>query len=142
MEKNDIRHRFVAVCLSQLGKPYVWGANGPHAFDCSGLVVHGLRSLGLIGRDDDFNSRMLFEASKITSEPLPGDFAFYGNKTVNHVVVFLDSSRVISASGGDSKTTNADIARRVGASIKVHRSPLYRSDFLCMRTNPWMEPKK
>jgi hypothetical protein len=28
----------VAFAIAQLGKPYVWGATGPNAFDCSGLV--------------------------------------------------------------------------------------------------------
>lgn len=28
----------VSFAISQVGKPYVWGAKGPNAFDCSGLV--------------------------------------------------------------------------------------------------------
>lgn len=30
----------VGVAYAQLGKPYVWGAAGPNAFDCSGLVMY------------------------------------------------------------------------------------------------------
>jgi cell wall-associated NlpC family hydrolase len=30
--------RAVAFALAQRGKPYQWGAEGPHAYDCSGLV--------------------------------------------------------------------------------------------------------
>jgi cell wall-associated NlpC family hydrolase len=29
----------VSYALNQLGKPYVWGAEGPNSFDCSGLVM-------------------------------------------------------------------------------------------------------
>jgi cell wall-associated NlpC family hydrolase len=32
--------------LAQIGKPYVWGATGPNAFDCSGLVVYAWRQAG------------------------------------------------------------------------------------------------
>ena len=32
--------------LAQQGKPYVWGATGPDAFDCSGLVVYSWRQAG------------------------------------------------------------------------------------------------
>lgn len=138
--KSDLRQRFVAVCLSQLGKPYVYGANGPHEFDCSGLVVYALRSLGLIHPGEDYSAKHFFERCTPTASPLPGDLAFYGKKHISHVVVFLDSSRVISASGGDSKTTSAEIARKTGASIKVHRNALYRPDFISMATNKWLEP--
>jgi len=31
-------HRVIRVARSQRGKPYIWGAAGPHAFDCSGYV--------------------------------------------------------------------------------------------------------
>lgn len=37
----------LAVRLS-LGKPYVWGARGPNAFDCSGLVQWLYRCAGLL----------------------------------------------------------------------------------------------
>ncbi len=34
------------VARNQLGKPYVWGATGPDAFDCSGLVLYAWRQAG------------------------------------------------------------------------------------------------
>ena len=33
--------------LSQLGKPYVWGATGPSAFDCSGLTQWAYHGVGV-----------------------------------------------------------------------------------------------
>lgn len=36
----------IAVALDQVGKPYVWGATGPDAFDCSGLIVYAWRQAG------------------------------------------------------------------------------------------------
>lgn len=35
--------RVLRVAARQAGKPYVYGANGPHAFDCSGLVQYVFR---------------------------------------------------------------------------------------------------
>ncbi len=35
---DDIRTRVIQLALSQVGKPYILGASGPNAFDCSGLV--------------------------------------------------------------------------------------------------------
>lgn len=34
------------VALAQRRKPYVWGATGPDAFDCSGLIVYSWRRMG------------------------------------------------------------------------------------------------
>lgn len=40
---------FVAVqyALAELGKPYVWGAAGPDAFDCSGLTMEAWAAAGV-----------------------------------------------------------------------------------------------
>ena len=41
----------VAFALAQLGKPYLWGGEGPDAFDCSGLTMRAWAAAGVpIGR--------------------------------------------------------------------------------------------
>lgn len=37
----------IAFALAQVGKPYKWGAMGPGAYDCSGLVVVAFRRAGI-----------------------------------------------------------------------------------------------
>jgi len=37
----------VAYALAHLGDPYVWGADGPNAFDCSGLTLASYRQIGI-----------------------------------------------------------------------------------------------
>lgn len=37
---------FLQVALEQQGDPYVWGAVGPDAFDCSGLIVYSYQKVG------------------------------------------------------------------------------------------------
>jgi cell wall-associated NlpC family hydrolase len=37
----------VAYALAQVGDPYVWGAAGPNAFDCSGLTMAAYRQIGI-----------------------------------------------------------------------------------------------
>jgi cell wall-associated NlpC family hydrolase len=45
---TDPRQRAaVSYALAQVGKPYVWGAKGPHAFDCSGLVQAAWAAAGV-----------------------------------------------------------------------------------------------
>jgi cell wall-associated NlpC family hydrolase len=65
--------------LAQLGTPYLWGGEGPDAFDCSGLVQAAFASTGVsIPRvaQDQFNAGPLLPPG----EPLqPGDLVFFGN---------------------------------------------------------------
>ena len=37
----------VNTAMAQLGKPYIWGAAGPGAFDCSGLTEYAYRAAGI-----------------------------------------------------------------------------------------------
>lgn len=37
----------IAYAYAQLGKPYLWGAEGPHAFDCSGLTMRAYQAAGI-----------------------------------------------------------------------------------------------
>ncbi len=73
--------------LAQLGTPYLWGGEGPDAFDCSGLVQTAFASAGIgLPRvaQDQYNAGPLLPAG----EPLqPGDLVFFGNGAghVEHV---------------------------------------------------------
>jgi peptidoglycan DL-endopeptidase CwlO len=45
-------HDAVRAALTKLGRPYVWGAKGPNAFDCSGLVHWSYAQAGVtLGTD-------------------------------------------------------------------------------------------
>ncbi|MEU3015122.1 NlpC/P60 family protein [Nocardia asteroides] len=37
----------LTAAATQIGKPYEWGANGPHAWDCSALVQWAFRQVGV-----------------------------------------------------------------------------------------------
>ncbi|HEX4223377.1 MAG TPA: NlpC/P60 family protein, partial [Pseudonocardiaceae bacterium] len=37
----------IAFALSQIGKPYVWGATGPNSYDCSGLMLRAYQAAGI-----------------------------------------------------------------------------------------------
>lgn len=73
---------------AQLGKPYVWGAIGPSAFDCSGLV--GYAVTGRIGRIGTARSFMSWPR---VYDPKPGDIAVNSH----HCGVYIGGGRMIHA---------------------------------------------
>jgi cell wall-associated NlpC family hydrolase len=91
----------IAFALAQVGKPYQWGAAGPAAYDCSGLVFAAYASAGIgIGRTT-FQWRQ--DGPPIPLSQLqPGDLLFSAgtdgtDADPGHVVMFLGGGRVIQA---------------------------------------------
>jgi len=37
----------ITFALGAVGKPYVWGATGPNAYDCSGLMLRAFQAAGI-----------------------------------------------------------------------------------------------
>ncbi len=73
---------------------YVWGAAGPSAFDCSGLVEYTLKKLGI---SFPRTSGEQYKASKHVSNPKPGDLVFFGPGGSEHVGVYTGNGEFYSA---------------------------------------------
>lgn len=76
-------------------KPYVWGDEGPNAFDCSGLVYAAYKSAGLGWPIwDRLNSGLFYTYTKQIpiAEMEPGDLIFYSYKgtqsTIHHMSIY------------------------------------------------------
>ena len=85
-------------------KPYVWGDEGPNAFDCSGLVFAAYRSAGLDWTQwDRVNSRIYYSWTKRVplSELVPGDLIFYAYKanisTIHHITIYAGNGMMWEA---------------------------------------------
>ena len=91
--KNSLFSK-VGVC------PYVYGAAGPKAFDCSGFVQYCIKESGL---RSDFarDSRSQYAATtRVTREQLaPGDLVFYkSGDRICHVAVYIGNDQVVHSS--------------------------------------------
>lgn len=116
----DKRELAIELAMRWLGKPYLWGGDDPLAgFDCSGLVVEVLKSVGLLPRDGDWTAESLRQRFPGTSIPDRGCLVFWGTDTAIHVELLLDPELAIGASGGGSKTLTLEDAIRQNAYIKV-----------------------
>lgn len=85
----------------QLGKPYVWGAAGPNAFDCSGLVQFSFAAAGI--KMPRTAADQWFTGSHPTLDKLqPGDLLFWASdatdaSTIHHVTIYLGKGYMIAA---------------------------------------------
>jgi cell wall-associated NlpC family hydrolase len=86
----------LAFAKRQLGKRYVWGAEGPNTYDCSGLVMRAWRSVGVsmprVAR------QQYAQGHKISRSRLrAGDLVFFYSQTPHHVGIYVGNGRLIDA---------------------------------------------
>lgn len=86
------------------GKPYVWGAQGPNSYDCSGLVYAAYKKAGLTSPSwSRLNAALFFVASKRVplADLQPGDLVFWSyNGTVqaiHHIAIYAGNNMVWEA---------------------------------------------
>jgi len=73
----------IAYAMQFLGRPYVWGGNGPDVFDCSGFVKYVWQHFE---RTLPRTAQLQYNASYPVSTPQPGDLAFWQFEAeVDHV---------------------------------------------------------
>ena len=85
---SGIGSQAVAIAAQQQGKPYVWAAAGPYAFDCSGLTMY---VYGRLGRSipHNTNSQYAAVAHILQGAKAPGDLIFFGSPgNVYHVGIY------------------------------------------------------
>jgi cell wall-associated NlpC family hydrolase len=68
--------KILAYAEAQLGKPYVYGAAGPDAFDCSGLAMMAYRAAGLVIPRTS-QAQWAFGRQIPASQVRPGDLVFF-----------------------------------------------------------------
>lgn len=108
----------VSAAESKLGDPYEWGATGPNAFDCSGLMQWAYGQAGIKIPRTSQEQRSAGEVISL-SDAQPGDLVTYsypgesGNPTPgNHVGMYIAPGTMIDAptQGEDVKIQPIDMA--------------------------------
>ncbi|QNP70685.1 C40 family peptidase [Streptomyces roseirectus] len=85
----------VSYAYSKLGSPYVWGATGPDAFDCSGLVQAAYRSAGLSLPRTTY--AQIGAGRRVSRDQLlPGDLVFFYSG-ISHVGLYIGGGKMIHA---------------------------------------------
>jgi cell wall-associated NlpC family hydrolase len=85
----------VDTALAQLGDPYVWGAAGPDAFDCSGLTSYAYAAAGIaLPHSSRAQSTLGTQVSR--AELQAGDLVFFYTP-ISHVGLYIGDGMMVHA---------------------------------------------
>jgi len=86
----------LAKARAQLGKPYVYGAAGPNAFDCSGFTQFVWAAAGV---SLPHNAAAQYGTVRhVAAKDLrPGDLVFFGGGYIGHVGLYIGGGKMIHA---------------------------------------------
>ena len=122
----------VDLAASLIGRPYVWGAEGPRSFDCSGLTQYVFGEFGM-----DLPRRAVDQSEtgrSIRGRLRRGDLVFFSTDTrrklVTHVGIYEGNGVMVNASKRHGRVRRDDLdeeywtqrfmfARRVTANVAV-----------------------
>jgi cell wall-associated NlpC family hydrolase len=85
----------VRYAMAQIGKPYVYGAAGPSAFDCSGLTMAAWGSAG-VGLPHSSSAQYGSGTHISASQLQPGDLVFYYSP-ISHVGMYIGHGMIVNA---------------------------------------------
>jgi cell wall-associated NlpC family hydrolase len=92
---------FLHAAASRVGAPYVWGATGPNAFDCSGLVQWSFARAG-IRMPRVAQEQWLTGPHVSYADARPGDLIFYhfdptDPADIDHVAIYVGNGEMLQA---------------------------------------------
>lgn len=112
------QHRVVKVAQAQIGKPYVWGTQGPRTFDCSGLIHYVYLKAGL--RFARITAAMLARTGKpVYGKLRPGDIIVVNGGS--HVVLYVGNDTVIHAPQSGDHVRYAPVSRYLRRASAIRR---------------------
>jgi cell wall-associated NlpC family hydrolase len=98
--------RAVLWAFTQLGKPYIWGGNGPVGYDCSGLVLASWQhavgvSFARVADDQYHTAGQPVGPTALAA----GDLVFWGTSqtdwtTVYHTAMYVGGDQIVESTGG------------------------------------------
>ena len=107
---------FLRAALSRQGMPYIWGAAGPSAFDCSGLVEWSFAQAGIRMPRVAADQARTGPAVPV-SQLQPGDLLFYHTDPtdpgyISHVAIYIGNGQMLQAPqpGEHVEVVRADVS--------------------------------
>ena len=105
--------KLVSYAKSLLGKPYVWGAQGPSSFDCSGFTYYVFKNCANITLPRTSVDQSTYGITVSKSNLKVGDLVFFdtdgaNDGNVSHVGIYIGSNQFIHSSSTKGKVVISD----------------------------------
>lgn len=87
------------LAYSKIGCPYVWGAEGPNSFDCSGFTSYVFRNAAGVSLPRTSSAQSGYGRTVSKSNLQPGDLVFFnsGTNRIRHVGMYVGNGQFIHA---------------------------------------------
>ena len=97
-----------------LGKPYVWGSEGPSSFDCSGYTQYVFKkSVGInlprVSKDQAKFGKSVSKNDLQKGDLIAFDMEGANNGQVNHIGIYMGDKKIIHASSTKKKVLISDM---------------------------------
>jgi hypothetical protein len=95
----------VLFAFQQVGKPYIWGGNGPVGYDCSGLTLNSWQHGAGVGFARVANDQYHTAGNPVAlNQMAAGDLGFWGSNTadwttVYHAGIYVGGNRIVESTG-------------------------------------------
>ena len=105
--------KVISYAKSFLGKPYVWGAQGPSSFDCSGFTYYVFKNYANITLPRTSKDQSTYGTTISKKNLKVGDLVFFDTSgsnsgNVSHVGIYIGSNQFIHASSSKGKVVISD----------------------------------
>lgn len=117
LKASNVDNATIQMIIDQVGKPYVWGASGPNAFDCSGLVYWAYHT------HNGKNIPRIAHAQGLASTPVskdeiqPGDILW----TSAHIGIYVGNGKVVHAANPRRGVVITDLNWFLKSGFKIGR---------------------
>lgn len=103
------RTDIISYAYKFMGVPYVWGASGPGAFDCSGFTAYVYRAYG-VSLPHYTGSQFAMGSSVSRANLSAGDLVFFNTVgSISHVGIYIGGGTFIHASSGSGRITVSNL---------------------------------